>query len=420
MKTFNFFKLGVFLTLSLGLTAVCGHAQDFSYANISVKTATFSGGNLIIRRDVGGGFIGTPQYVAGASEQLPVAYVSGNAARINANFELVCANAPDSIWVRGIGPDGMNFEPRKVPVEVDGPGVYSFYYPSTYADLAFEAATAGFYKPFSIGWDVSFDEGDSWDAADSTHNTMYVTRSTPQAESGHFKWYQSVYDISCRNATGESSDTDVIAAVWGEFTDHVVLNYKDDSLHYYSPKNTSNTNLGALLEFQNAQCYTFAQLFLSTIKIQGVIRTNNYVFITPVYSTACGGNSVNRFLVKNWDFADPTGAGCAEYPYQNTYTDLLPFPYTDYNFITADVTDQNGLPGSCSPNPSSYFNNHQISLIDGVYYDACYGVTFESLDDIPFEAFDGWGYRYTSGGVTYARFTNDMGATTLDATITTF
>jgi hypothetical protein len=249
---------------------------------------------------------------------------------------------------------------------------------------------------------------------------MYVTRSTPQPEAGHFKWYQSVYDISCRNAAGESSDADVIAAVWGEFTDNVVLNYKDDSLHYYSPKNTSNTNLGALLEFQNAQCYTFAQLFLSTIKIQGVVRTNNYVYITPVYSTACGGNSVNRFLVKNWDFADPTGAGCVEYPYQNTYTDLLPFPYTDYNFISADVTDQNGLPGSCSANPSSFFNNHQIALIDGVYYDACYGVSFASLDDIPFEAFDAWGYRYTSGGVTYARFTNDMGATSLDATITTF
>ena len=46
--------------------------------------------------------------------------------------------------------------------------------------------------------------------------------------------------------------------------------------------------------------------------------------------------------------------------------------------------------------------------------------TFESLEDIPYEAFDGWGFRYTSGGVTYARFTNDMDATELSQSITTF
>jgi hypothetical protein len=322
--------------------------------------------------------------------------------------------------VRGIGPDGFDFEPRTVAVEEEAPGEYSFYYPSTYASTEFTAGESDFYKPFTIGWDVSFNDGEDWRNADSTRNSMYVTRDNPQSEAGHFKWYHSVYDISCKNADGWSTDEEIIAAVWDEYTDQVVLNYKDDSLHYYSPKNTYFTNLGGLLENRNAQCYTFAQLFLATIKIQGVVRTNNYVYITPVYSTTCGGYSVNRFLVKDWDFGTPTGSGCEAYPYENSYTSLLPYPYTDYNFITADVTDQTGIPGQCSDNPSSYFNNHQIALIDGVYYDACYGVTFESLEDIPYEAFDGWGFRYTSGGVTYARFTNDMDATELSQSITTF
>ena len=55
-----------------------------------------------------------------------------------------------------------------------------------------------------------------------------------------------------------------------------------------------------------------------------------------------------------------------------------------------------------------------------MYYDACYGVTFASLADIPYDAFDGWGYRYILGGITYARFTNDMNATELSESITTF
>lgn len=420
MKRLQLPKIASLLGLASLFFAVDGNAQDFSYGTVSVEEATFTGGNLPIRRDNGGSFYGTPHWVAGETDQIPVAYTSGNTARINVDFKFECENAPDSIWVRGVGPEGMDFMERQLAVTDEGDGTYSFYYPSTDAAVEFEADVARFFKPFTIGWDVSFDGGDNWRPADSTKNTLYVTRSAPQSEAGHFKWYHSVYDISCRNADSQSSDEDVIAAVWGEFTDQSVLNHAGDSLHYYSPKNTYNTNLGALLNYRNAQCYTFAQLFLATIKIQGVVRTNNYVYITPVYSWACGGYSVNRFLVKNWEFGTPTGTGCAEYPYENTYTTLLPYPYTDYSFITADVTDGDGIPGQNSNNPSSYFNNHQIALIDGVYYDACYGVTFDSLEDIPYEAFDGWGFRYTSGGVTYARFTNDMGATELSQTITTF
>lgn len=420
MKSLKFLPIGCFLSLLLLLSSTEGNAQNFTYANVSVESATFTGETLPIRRDEGGSFYGTPHWTAGAADQVPVAYVSGDAARVNADFLMECPNAPDSIMVRGIGPEGMNFMERTIALEDLGGDMYHFYYPSTYADIAFESEVVRFFKPFKIGWDISFDEGITWRSTDTTRNTLYVTKGYPQGETSRFKYYQSVYDISCRNADSQSAETDIIAAVWSEYPDHVVLNYAGDSLHYYSPKNTYNTNLGSLLNFRNAQCYTFAQLFLSTIKIQGIVRTNNYVYITPEYSTTCGGYSVNRFIVKNWEFGTPTGDGCDAYPYENTYTTLLPPPYTDYNFITADVTDQTGIPGQCSDNPSSYFNNHQIALIDGVYYDACYGVTFDSLEDIPYDAFSGWGFRYTSGGVTYARFTNDMGATELSESITTF
>jgi len=420
MKVFKFTNLTWAIGTALTFLSIDAIGQDFSYGSVTAESATFTGGNLPIRMDEGASFYGTPHWVADEVMQVPVAYVSGNAPRVNVDFNFECENAPDSIWVRGIGPEGFNFQPRKLALEALGGDLHSMYYPSTYADIEFEADEARFFKPFAIGWDVSFDEGDTWRVADTTRNTMYVTRSAPMPEAGHFKFYHSVYDISCRNADGNSSDEDVIAAIWTEFTDHIVYNYKGDSLHYYSPKNTSNTNLGALLNFRNAQCYTFAQLFLASIKIQGVVRTNNYVYITPQYSTTCGGYSVNRFLVKNWEFGTPTGDDCDSYPYENTYTTLLPWPYTAYNFIIEDVSDQEGLPGQCSTNPSSYFNNHQITLIDGVYYDACYGVTFDSLEDIPYDAFSGWGFRYNSGGVTHARFTNEMGATELSQSITTF
>lgn len=410
-----------FFLFSFLLTSHQGVSQNFSYATVSVDKATFSGGNLPIRRDEGAAFYGTPHWVAGVEEKIPVAYVSGTAPRVAVHFKLTCENAPDSIWVRGVGPEGFDFEPRKVAVSDSETGAFEFYYPATNATEEFEAGMARFFKPFKIGWDVSYNNGDTWQPTDSTENTMYVVRNAPESEAGHFKWYQTVYDLSCRNADMQNTETDIIAGIWSEFTDHIVYNYKGDSLRYYKPKNTYNTNLGALLANKNAQCYTFAQLFLAAIKIQGIVRTNNYVYITPTYSTTCGGYSVNRFIVKDWTFGTPTGEGCPEYPYENTYTSLLPYPYTDYNFITEDVSDASGIPGQCSENPSSYFNNHQIALIDGVYYDACYGVTFDSEEDIPFDAFDGWGYRYTSwDGVTHARFTNNLESTVLSVSITTF
>ncbi|HSH66862.1 MAG TPA: hypothetical protein VLB84_13980, partial [Bacteroidia bacterium] len=100
---------------------------------------------------------------------------------------------------------------------------------------------------------------------------------------------------------------------------------------------------------------------------------------------------------------------------------FIPSPYTSYGFIKADVTDAMGIPGSCTKNPSSFFNNHQIAKIDGVYYDACYGVTFNNISDIKTQAFSGWSYRYTdSNNLVHALITNDVSLADLDESIYTF
>lgn len=408
------------LTIGLLIPAIKSTSQNFTYSDFEIINATFSGGNLPIRKDEDASFYGVPHWISGEENQIPVAYISGNSPRVMANFTLTCPSPQDSVLVRGIAANGMIFPTKKVRINAMIGDVHTFNYPSTLATTSFETEITRFFKSFAIGWDVSVDHGTTWHNIDSTKNTLYVTRSAPQSEAGHFKYYRSVYDISCRNADGFSTDKDVIAAVWSEYTDQVTLNYKGDSLFYYKTLNTFNTNLGTLLSARNAQCYTFAQLFLATIKIQGIVRKNNYVYFTPVYSTTCDGYAVNRFLVNDWSFGSPTGAGCASYPYENTYSVLIPYPYDAYSFITSDVKDMDGIPGQNNTNPSSFFNNHQIAYIDGIYYDACYGISFESFDAIPYEALSGWGFIYTSGGVSVARFTNDMGATKLSQSITTF
>jgi hypothetical protein len=408
------------LLLLLTLFSADAFAQDFSYSNISLVSVTFSGGNLNIRKDDGTGSYTAPQYTASA--QNPVAYVSGNAPTVAAALTIDCATVPDSIYVRGTASDAINLIAKKVAVAPSAGTVHNFNYPATPGSHVFLPATVRFFKPFSINWEISFD-GITWKPAGTSNNTLYVTRSAPQAESGSYKWYHTVYDLSCRNAQNKSLDTAIIAKVWSEFTDQVVLNWNGDSLFYYKIMNSPNVTLGTLLQYRDAECYTFAQLFLSSIKIQGVVRTNNYVYITPINNTVCG-NTVNRFIVKNWSFGTPTGAGyCASFPWKNTYnsaTGSIPPPYNQYVFLTSDVTDQAGIPGSCNIRPASYFNNHQIAKIDGVYYDACYGVSFPALSAIKTTAFSGWSFRYTAGGTTYCYFTNDLSLSDLSETITTF
>ncbi|MGZ4053924.1 MAG: hypothetical protein ACXVPU_03845 [Bacteroidia bacterium] len=398
-------------------------AQDFTYSNISIVSATFSGGNLNIRKDDGTGSYTAPQWLASSTTQSPVAYVSGNAPTVAGAFTITCANVPDSIFVRGSASDAINFPATKVVVAPSGTSTHNFSYPATPGSHIFTSSIVRFFKPFTINWEVSFDNGITWKAIGATSNTLYVTRSAPQAEGTDYKWYHTVFDLSCRNAQYQTLDTAIISHVWNEFLDHIVLNYNDDSLFYYKTMNSPNVTLGNLLKYRDAECYTFAQLFLSSIKIQGVVRTNDYVYITPINNLVCG-HAVNRFIVKNWNFGTPSAsATCATFPYKNVYntaTGLLPPPYTAYVFTTADVTDQVGIPGVCNVRPSSYFNNHQIVKLDGVYYDACYGATFPSLGAIKTAAFSGWSYRYTVGANTEAYFTNDLSQSDLSETITTF
>jgi hypothetical protein len=403
--------------LSLPVATFC---QNFNYTNVALKTVTFSDA-LAIQKDDGSGAYSSPQWSSGSSTQAPVAYISGKAPTVSSTFSLSCSLAPDYVWIKGLGPESIEFPSTKVAVGTTS--AHTITYPATAGSKLFTASVVRFFKPFTINWQISFD-GTTWKNAGISNNTLYVTKTTPQAEfsnsDANFKWYYTVFDISCRNADKKSTETDIISSVWSEFTDHIVLNWNGDSLFYYKTMNSPNVTLGALLKYRDAECYTFAQLFLSLIKIQGIVRTNNYIYIEADGSSACNTLQVDRFLVKDWVFGTPSGS-CQDFPYENTYTTLMPSPYTAYKFIKADVKDGSGIPGSCTKNPASFFNNHQITKIDGVYYDACYGVTFNKITDIKTAAFSGWSCRTTdSNGTVHAYISKDMSMADLDETVDTY
>lgn len=390
-------------------------AQDFEY-NFQATEVKFSGaGSISIRHDSLATIYSTAHW-RNTGLREPAGWSSGSTMMATANFEFKCAKAPDSITIRGLGSDTINLPAQTVKLN-PATGVFTCTYPLVYASKKFPLGVVNYYAPFNIYWEISFDKGLTWYKADTTDHRIYVTKSTPQAETGNFKHFHTVLELSCKNAKGQTTDTGIISKCWSEFTDQIVLNHKGDSLFYYKTFNTSNTNLPALLKNRNAQCYTFAQLFAALVKIQGINKTNNYVYITPkAVASPCGG-TINRFLVKNWKFGTKSdSAACPSFPYRNTYSGSY-ITATGYVFTTADATDQTGINGSCNNNPSSFFNNHQICKFDGVYYDACYGVKFNALTDIKTTAFDAWGVQLAPN--TY-NFTTDMSKADLTESITTY
>jgi len=409
-----------FFYICLVLFFTGGHlyAQDFRY-DVSLQQVTFSGTGYINIRHDSLASVYTGWHWRSPELRRPVAYVSGSTMQLQADFSFHCdSHLPDSIYLRAYGNDTILFDAQNVPVTASG-STGTFSYQAT-ADHSFRPGIADYIPDYTLRWQLSLDKGMTWSPIDTTHHVVYVTRSAPMPETANFKYFHTVLDLSCRNAAGQSSDTGIITHCWQEFLDHVVLNYKGDSLHYYKTFNSPYTTLPTLLKYRNAECYTFAQLFLSLLKIQGVVRMNNYVFIEPDYGTySCG--QVNRFLVKNWQFNSKSdSSACPDFPYANVYNSSFNTG-SAYTWLSADVTDRKGAAGQCNANPASFFNNHQIVKLDGKYYDACYGLTFDYLTDIKSAAFDGWGiYRSTSPGVYKTNFTPDLSKADLQESISTW
>lgn len=399
-------------------------AQNFTYPSIKIEDVSFTGKNLTIQKDDGTGSYITPQWTSKATIQSPVAYVSGIAPKVKASFTFKCDNStpPTSVYIRGKASDSIDFPSTKVDLVTSSGNAYTFKYPETEGSHVFKTEVVRYFNPFIIKWEVSFDNGTNWNTIGETENTLYVTFKTPQAETNLFKWFHTVFDLSCRNAKQMNTEKTIIAGIWNEFTDQVVLNYNGDSLFYYKKINTTNQTLALLLKYKDAQCYTFAQLFLGAIKIQGIVRTNNYVYIAGKSKSACGGN-IDRMLVNKWRFGTPSGGGaCSAFPYKTVYNlSNLKTSGIAYKFISTDIKDEEGTLGSCTKNPASFFGNHQIALVDGVYYDASYGLSFPNLTELRDKEIAAWGIgTYQGLDQVTAYFTNDLTKTEMGESITTY
>jgi hypothetical protein len=216
-------------------------------------------------------------------------------------------------------------------------------------------------NPMTLSWEVEVNDKGHWCEAGDTANRTYVTLGVPATTLRQ----ETLFDIGCRNADGETVAADALAAIWGDFTDRSVARVDSVQLKYWNPRAGSCQSLEAMLADAggNGTCVAWSQLLktvcdalgiggTSIIQIESGYRNDGLLTYDGVPTTR------GQFLVKDWTFAaaGSAPAGCA--------------PFTH---VATEVTDNTGAEGQGSPNPPGAFFNHFIVAYSGEYYDPSYG-----------------------------------------------
>ncbi|MBC8048485.1 MAG: hypothetical protein H7Y00_16925, partial [Fimbriimonadaceae bacterium] len=275
----------------------------------------------------------------------------------------------------------------------------------------------------------------------TSSSPIYVTwHDAPAEETGffaNFKYFHTLFYLSCKNADGATTEDEIIDLIWNEFTDHSVINADGLPLNYYKDLYSLNVYLPQLLKDRDGECYTWAMLFLALLKLNGISEPNNYLNIYNEFvSTDCGFGYVDGFMVKTWTFGTPSNF-CTDLPYLNVW-DYPGYDDTSFIFIYEEVHDEIGVLGQTEANPNSIFGNHQLAIVNGKYYDPCYGNVFDTFDDIKSGSIAGWFYfdyktevqldmdlngdgdLDASPGYSTMHMTNDIDLTGFEMYITTF
>jgi hypothetical protein len=340
-------------------------------------------------KDVDGN--GKPTDTAQGERDYAVAFTRNTKPKIGAKFKIASASNFGAIKIKATGPGGMAIPETAATVSGDDVTL-----PLTEASSAL-VNTIKFYdkkddaKAFKLEWEIKVGTAD-WSKIGTTKHTVYVTFDDPSPMKDFdgntvTLRQETLFELGCRNADGETTANGATTKIWNEFTDRVVKRIDGTQMTYYNSYLCVNTDAAALLQYGDGQCGAWADLLIRVRQIQGMNDSNEYRFF---FSNK--GPSVESFAVKDWTFHGAGTSGDTEYPYLNILPIGDPDSYigqASYNFAYAEVTDDSGIPGQGNPNPASLFNNHQV-MVSGEYYDPSYGVKRPTLADIDSNAIAGF------------------------------
>ncbi len=320
----------------------------------------------------------------------PVLYAAGGQLNVSASWDGVRGfKVGDTIYARGLGPDGIEIGPSLVQRSGD-----KLIVSAAQSDQKLDRAAA--YDPdFKIQWQLSKDHKKTWISAGTSDDPLYVSAGKPIADPDTGNFFLTVVDAAVKRSVGESGRPALIASIWSGFTGLDVMSKEGDPLQYYGNPKINNVTVAGLLRDRDGQCSTWTKLFLDELLVDGIRGSNDYVVLKAKHSTG--------FLVKSYAFSGGILSTVPGYPYINlidspkgaTEVDAVDASGNVYKVpaiqdVFRNVAGSDMIRGQNSANPASTFNNHQMAYIDGQFYDPSYGATFTSLPAIAKTAIAGY------------------------------
>jgi hypothetical protein len=365
-----------------------------------------------------------PQWPDGSPEKVwPTAYVRGSKIIIQeARFKVRNVNLDDStiIGKADLG-KGLQLQFTKQRVRQAGNELIAL---DMTADKPLPNEVAQ-YDNLAISWTI--EHNDQTFVAGSSKHPVYVLYGAPTVPV-----FFTELDFTTLAARGESTESDVVNAIWSAFTPRKLARREFD------PKTGTIKHFGVALKYwttwtvlsQEAFAYTCPTVFgveellretvgrcgawgrfmAASLNIHGINAQAKGVDQLPGFPTGPAG--ADLMLIKNWTFKDPAhGAGDFPYVREVSYRELADRKTVIVAALPtgADFDKAQGVPGQANPNPPGWFRvgDHLIVVYNSKIYDPSYGTG-------PFADIMAWATASLDG---YAEVTKGPGVVKSDGTV---
>jgi hypothetical protein len=296
---------------------------------LELDRVTFIGTACNIQRDDGTGAYSAPHWqtndTAGTVTSHPVLYVSGSEVEAGTGFKLT-GNGSFPVIVKGkVSGGATSFTLWGTNDGPAGP-ICGFY---VYPDKPLTSSRVDFYNPMKIQWQYSHTSKLDFLDAGTSLNQVYVSWYTPTVGNR----FHSVVDVACRNAVGQTVESNIVAGIWSAFAGLSVM--KSDGtgpLRYWGPfaADPANSDIcfstADLLKYADGKCGAWQEFMWDTLSLHGI--------------------SSGRHVV-------------------------TPPPFAAF-FIYASLAGQGGTPLVRG------FINHAVNSYGGILYDPSYGTSYTS------------------------------------------
>lgn len=356
-----------------------------------------------VTQDNGDAFTGSDWVLSRNRRANPVAFQSGSKLKIVPTFRLPDSTVPSRI--QAVITFGGSTNTYTLARSEHGNGIE--------IPAPVPAGTVGYFESATIVWKVSYAaNSEDWEEVGTSTHEVYFTRSMPLTSLRQ----ETLFSISCKQASGLSDPTAVVDAIYAEFTDLDVRRVSDGKqMTYWGRSNSDNyTETPDLLSMADGNCQAWSSFLRDLIRFQGIEANQGRVL--PL--TCIQGSDIPEYMmIKNWAFTSSCheltlGAslsvrssdedGNESYIYVDDtevythYMNLVDANQKDGDFAypLTTVKGQGGTHADC------LFPVHFITISCGFYYDPSYEHQKSSISDngISYEniAFSGYFFFNTA------------------------